>query len=168
MGDPKKQRRKSTRPKHPWRSERILEENELCKKYGLKNKFEIWHAKSVLRSLRQHARILLGRPQDDEEIKKETKQLVGKLNRLGIMKSNSIEDVLALSVEDLLERRLQTLVFRRGLANTAKQARQLITHGNIKVGGKKVNVPSYPVSKDEEDKIQSVTEIKPAKEKKVA
>jgi small subunit ribosomal protein S4 len=155
MGDPRKQRRKYTRPKHPWRSERILAENELCKKYGLKNKTEIWRANSGLRRFRQQARKLLGLP-DDEETKKEAKKLLDKLNKRGIMKSNSLEDVLALTIENILERRLQTLVHRRGLANTIKQARQVIIHGKVKVGGKVVNVPRYPVSKDEEETIQII------------
>jgi small subunit ribosomal protein S4 len=72
------------------------------------------------------------------------------------MKSNSLEDVLALTIENILERRLQTLVHRRGLANTIKQARQVIIHGKVKVGGKVVNVPRYPVSKDEEETIQII------------
>ncbi len=163
MGDPRKQRRNYSRPKHPWKSERIIEENDLSKKYGLKNKAEVWRAKTELKSFRQQARSLLGLNEEDEEVKKETKQLLDKLNNLGIMKSNSLEDVLALTVEDILERRLQTLVHRKGLAYTPKQSRQLIVHGHIKVGGSKINVPKYQVSKVEEETIETLKQITGAK-----
>jgi len=45
----------------------------------------------------------------------------------------------------LLERRLDNLVFRLGLARTRRQARQLVTHGHITVNGQRVNIPSYLV-----------------------
>jgi small subunit ribosomal protein S4 len=64
-----------------------------------------------------------------------------------------LDDVLELDIESILSRRLQTLAYLKGLANTPKQARQLICHGHIAIGGRKVNVPSYLVSKDEEEEI---------------
>lgn len=163
MGDPRKQRKKYTRPTHPWKSERIVEENELCKKYGLKNKAEIWRAKSTLKGFRQQARILLALPEEDEEAKKEIKQLLDKLDRMGVLTAQSLEDVLSLNVEDILGRRLQTLVQSRDIAHTVGQARQFIIHGHVKVGGKVVNVPRYSVSKKQEDSIQLVKQLKVAK-----
>jgi len=151
MGDPRKQRRKYEKPQHPWKSERITQENELCKKYGLKNKREIWKAKSTVGRFRQQARKLLG--SSGEEAEKERKELLDKLNRLGIIETKSMEDVLGLFVENLLERRVQTMVYRKGLANTIKQARQLVIHGHIFAGDNVVNVPGYIVPKDEEDKL---------------
>jgi len=56
-------------------------------------------------------------------------------------------------VEDVLKRRLQTQVFERGLAKSIYHSRQLIVHGHIQVGGKKVNAPSYLVLKEEEETI---------------
>ena len=56
-------------------------------------------------------------------------------------------------MEDILERRLQTLVFQRGLSQSIQQARQLITHGHISIAGKRVSSPSYLVLKEEEDQI---------------
>ncbi|HDH41047.1 MAG TPA: 30S ribosomal protein S4 [Candidatus Altiarchaeales archaeon] len=152
MGDPRKQRRKYEKPQHPWKAERITQESELCKKYGLKNKREIWKAKSIIGRFRQQARKLLG--SSGEEAEKGKKELLDKLNRLGIIESRSIEDVLGLSVEDLLERRMQTMVYRKGFANTIKQARQLVVHGHILIGDNIVNVPGYIVPKDEEDKLR--------------
>lgn len=52
----------------------------------------------------------------------------------------------------LLETRLDNVVFRLGLASSRKEARQLINHGHFLVNGKKVNIPSYLVKK--EDVIQ--------------
>jgi small subunit ribosomal protein S4 len=60
---------------------------------------------------------------------------------------------LDLTLEDILERRLQTLVFQRGLSQTIQQSRQLIAHGHISVNGQKVSSPSYLVFRDEEDNI---------------
>lgn len=151
MGDPKKQRRRYNRPKHPWRLERITEENELCKKYGLKNKSEIWRAKFKLGRIRQQARSLLG--SSGEEVEKEKKELLDKLNRLGVLETRSLDDVLALTIEDLLERRLQTLIYRKGNANTIKQARQLVVHGHALVGDSIISVPGYTVPKNEEEDI---------------
>lgn len=48
-----------------------------------------------------------------------------------------------------LERRLDNAVLRSGLASTRQQARQIVSHGHIKVNGKKINIPSYQVSKDD-------------------
>jgi small subunit ribosomal protein S4 len=47
----------------------------------------------------------------------------------------------------LLETRLDNVVYRAGLARTRRQARQLVSHGHFIVNGKKVNVPSFHVSK---------------------
>ena len=49
-----------------------------------------------------------------------------------------------------LERRLDNVVFRLGLATSRRQARQLVRHGHIQVGGRKVNIPSYEVTVGEE------------------
>jgi len=47
----------------------------------------------------------------------------------------------------LLERRLDNVVYRTGLARTRRQARQLVSHGHFIVNGRKVNIPSFQVSK---------------------
>ncbi len=151
MGDPKKQRRKYKRPQHLWKTERITEESELFKKYGLKNKMEIWRAKSTVGRFRKQARVLLG--SSGEEAEKEKNELVAKLNRLGVLKTKSVEDILALSVSDLLERRLQTMVYRKGLVSTIRQARQFIVHGHVIVGKNIIDAPRYHVLKTEEEQI---------------
>jgi small subunit ribosomal protein S4 len=77
------------------------------------------------------------------------------LGRIGVLsESASIDDILDLEIRDLLERRLQTMVFRRGLAKTLHQARQLVSHGHITVAGRIVSVPGYIVARDEEQKLR--------------
>jgi small subunit ribosomal protein S4 len=81
-------------------------------------------------------------------------QLLNRLHRLGILPDESeLDDVLDMTLEDILGRRLQTLVFQRGLSQSIQQARQLIAHGHISIEGRKVSSPSYLVLKDEEEKI---------------
>ncbi len=155
MGDPKLSRRKYDTPSHPWQGSRIKEENELLKKYGLKNKKELWKAQSLLRNYRRQGRDLLARLRyGDLQAQKEMKALLKKLANLGFLsESATIDDVLALDLERILERRLQTLVYFKGLAYTPKQARQLIVHGHTVVNDRKVTVPGYLVKKHEEGSI---------------
>jgi len=156
MGDPKFSRRKYDTPSHPWQGTRIKEENELLKKYGLKNKRELWKAQSTLRNYRRQARDLLARLRyGDVQAEMEMKDLLQKLANLGLLGSSaSLDDVLALDLEKLLERRLQTLVYLKGLAYTPKQARQLIVHGHTSIMGRKVTVPGYLVKRNEEASIE--------------
>ena len=167
MGDPKKQRRKYDRPRHPWKAERITQETEIAEKYGLVNRKEIWKAKSKTDRFRKGARKFMGSL--DEESEKKKTQLLTRLNKIGLIDSQSLEDVLRLKTEDLLERRLQTIAYRKGLANTIKQARQFIVHGHVQVGDRVVNVPSYIIEKDSEDTIKLKKEMnitKPTEKKK--
>jgi len=91
---------------------------------------------------------------EDVQGKKESEQLIVHLNRLNILPPNSsLDDVLALDIESVLSRRLQTLSYLKGLANTPDQARQLIIHGHIAIGERRVTIPGYMVTKDEEEQI---------------
>jgi len=155
MGKPKFSRKKYDTPNHPWKEERIKAENELIKKYGLKNKREIWKAATALRKYRGQARELLARTaSDDPQAKKEKGQLITHLTRYNILPLNStLDDVLALDTESILARRLQTIAYLKGFANTPHQARQLICHGHISIDGNRITVPGYRVTKEEEGKI---------------
>ena len=145
----RKIKKKFKKPKAPWDKERIEKENELMKKFGLRRKREIWKAESILRSFRRRARDLAARRDKEQE-----KILLDKLYRMGLLEKNaSLDDVLSLTVENILERRLQTLVFKKKLANTPKQARQFITHGHIAVNKRKNVYPSFLVPRELEDKI---------------
>lgn len=153
MGDPKKPRKKWRGPTHPWRKEQLIEEMKLVGEYGLRNKRELWIARSLLRNIRARARELLALPAE-ERIKLE-KPLIEKTYKAGILPSPeaSLDDILSLTVRDVLERRLQTLVYRKGLAKSMYHARQLITHGHIAIGGRRVRSPGYLVSREEEELI---------------
>ncbi|MDR1721662.1 MAG: 30S ribosomal protein S4 [Methanobrevibacter sp.] len=152
MGHPRKSRKKYNTPPHPWNAERIKAENKLMTKYGLKNKKEIWKADTLVRRFSRDARYLLGFSQD--QIIKEKNELLGHLVRIGVLdESANLEDILDLTVEDILRRRLQTVVHQRGFARTAKEARMFVVHGHIAMNGKKVSSPSYMVEKGEEDTI---------------
>ena len=152
MGHPRKARKKYDTPPHPWNAERIKDENKLASKYGLKNKKEIWKAETMVRRYRRDARYLLGL--SSEHTAQERDQLLGHLIKLGILGENAhLENVLDLTVEDVLRRRLQTMVHQRGLSRTAKEARVFVVHGHIAMDGKKIDSPSYMVKRGQEDLI---------------
>jgi len=155
MGQPKFPRKKYATPQHPWKEERIKSERELIKKYGLKNHREVWKAKTHLGRYREHARELLARVgSSDPQIKKESDQLLLHLTRMGILPmGSSLDDVLALETESVLSRRLQTLVYLKGLSSTVDQSRQLINHGHIQIKDHKITIPGYLVKKEEEQTI---------------
>lgn len=149
MGDPRKIKKSYNHPKHPWRIDRIRLENEIQERYGLKNKKEIWKAYFKLGKLRGQARELLSRESGQEKDK-----ILDKLERLGILQQEkTLENVLGLTVENLLDRRLQTIVYRKGLANTIKQSRHIISHGHVKIFGSVVDSPGYIVRKMDEENI---------------
>ena len=156
MGDPKFSRRTYRRPAHPWEGERIKAENELITKYGLKNKRELWKALAILRRFRQRARILQAQIRYGEtQAEKERGELLRRLGRIGLLpiEGATLDDVLALDVEAVLSRRLQTLAFVKGLAYTTRQARQFIVHGHMSLGDRRVTIPGYLVSREEEGSI---------------
>lgn len=147
MGDTRRKRKLFKKPRKPFELERIQEEDKIAEKYGLKNKREIWKANSNVTLLRNRAKALIPKSQEEKE------KFFEKLRKEGYNVSN-ISDVLALKTEDLLERRLQTFVLKKGLANTTRQARQLVVHKYILVQGKMVNSPSFHITKDLENKIK--------------
>ena len=155
MGRPKFPRKKYDSPFHPWKEDRIKSERELKRKYGLKNNREVWKAKTFLKKYRGQARELSAKiGGKDPQVKKESDQLLLHLTKMSILPAgSSLDGVLALETESMLSRRLQTLVYHRGLANTVDHARQLISHGHIAIGGRKITIPGYMVTKDEESKI---------------
>ncbi|HKZ63158.1 MAG TPA: 30S ribosomal protein S4 [Thermoplasmata archaeon] len=156
MGDPKFPRRKYDRPSHPWDGERIKAENELLNKYGLKNKKELWRAQSFLSHIRARARELQALVRyGNKQAEKERDELIARLGRLGLLpvEGATLDDVLALDVEAVLSRRLQTMVYVKGLSFNPRQARQFIVHGHLAVGGRAVRAPGRLVSRAEEASI---------------
>lgn len=153
MGDPKKPRKKYETPRKPWDAARLQEELRLIGEYGLRNKRELWKYQTMLSKFRHRARTLLALPPEERE--REARILIEKLYDMGILpKDADLDRILDLKVEDLLDRRLQTLVYKLGLAKTIIQARQMIVHGHIAVGDKIVRIPSYMVMRGEEELIR--------------
>lgn len=156
MGDPKFSRKSYNAPSHPWEGERIKSEQLVVNEFGLKNKSEVWKAQSVLRSYRKQSRELQARlRREDSQARIEADNLLDKCTRIGLlpMSGGDLNDILILSERDILSRRLQTIVYEKGLANTIKQARQMINHGHIFLNGHKVTVPGYIVLRSEEPTI---------------
>lgn len=152
----KRKHKTYSRPKRPFDKTRIDEEGKIKKDFGLKNKKEIWKANAKIKSIREKAKQLIKAPAEEQ------KALFDRLQKIGL-KVNSISDVLALDTENYLERRLQTIVTRKKLANTMKSARQRITHRKILIDGKVVNKPSYIVPVKLEGKITIKKEKKKPK-----
>ena len=118
---------------------------------------EIWKAKSQLRRHRRQAMRLIGMVDTTEGhgMREKDDDLLRSLHHKGLIsKEASLDDILSLNAEDILNRRLQAQVYYKGLACSLKQARQLVTHGHICIGEQKVTIPSYPVNRDEEEVIQ--------------
>ncbi|MEM2932804.1 MAG: 30S ribosomal protein S4 [Candidatus Pacearchaeota archaeon] len=144
----RKFRNRYIKPKKLWSKARLSEEKEIKKRYGLKNMREIWRAEYKVKKIRQMAKKLITASPEAQ------KEFISKLASYGFIKNDAlIDDVLALDKTKILDRRLQTIVYKLGLANTIKHARQLITHGHVYLSEKRVNTPGYIVKIDEEDKI---------------
>ena len=152
MGDPKKQKKKYETPRFPWRSDMLGDELRLLGEYGLRSKKELGRHRTMLSKFRGTARSLLS--MSAAERAKPEAQFLGRLKRLGILSEDAaLDNVLDLAMEELLERRLQTLVLRKGLSTTMAQSRQLITHGHISIEGRKMFSPSYLVPREKETEI---------------
>jgi small subunit ribosomal protein S4 len=121
----------------------------------LKNMREIWKAKSQLRRHRRQAMRLIGMVDTTEPHgKREMEDMLRSLHNKGLISSEAtLDDILLLGTEDILNRRLQAQVYYKGLAISMKQARQFVTHGKIVIGNQKVTIPSYPLSRDEEENL---------------
>ncbi|MDR2866337.1 MAG: 30S ribosomal protein S4 [Methanomassiliicoccaceae archaeon] len=157
MGDPKFPRRSYNTPSHPWQGERIKAEADIVRQYGLKNKTEVWKAQTILRNFRRQSRELQARVRTGEsQARMEADNLLTKCARIGVLpvEGASLNDILTLTDVKILERRLQTIVYRKGLTNSMKQARQMIVHGHIYMNGHRVTVPGYIVTRPEESSIE--------------
>ena len=153
MGDPKKSRKRWQGPRHPWKKDTLGKELSLLGKYGLRNKRELWRANSVIKSYRNQASAILALEESERAVKE--KDLIKKLSKLGLLNEEAVLDnVLGLSVDEILERRLQTILLKLNIAKTPYQARQLIVHWHVSIGDRRVSAPGYLVSRDEESQIR--------------
>ncbi len=157
MGSPKRKRKKYDRPSAMWNKQRIEEEHKLRDDYGLKNLGELWKATSEIRRIRRHIREVLSGNLGDAV----GRDVVARLARQGIVgEGATFDDILVIKPATLLERRLQTIVYRKGMAKTLKQSRQLIAHGFIAINGKRVKSPGYIVKKGDEGALSYYKPIK--------
>jgi len=151
-----RKKKQYSRPRKLYNKTRIEEENGLIKKYGLKNKREIWKADSAISRIRNQAKGLITASKEKQDV------LLNKLNKIGF-KVEKIADVLSLNKENWLKRRLQTFLVEKNMAKP-KEARQLIAHKHVFVNGRIINIPSYVVKIEDEDKINVIRRIKAEKQ----
>ena len=152
MGDPKKSRKQYSRPRSPWRADQLAQELYLLGTFGLRNKRELWKAQTQLSGVRKQARTLLAATQVVRQ--REERKLLDSLRRKGLIgEGATLDDILSLTVEDMLTRRLQTMVFKKGMALSPLHSRQLIVHGHVSVGGRVITVPGYEVGGVEEGTV---------------
>ena len=117
----------------------------------------MWKAQTKVANFRNQARTLLALTLEDRQEKESL--LLSFLNRLGLTSTASLDDILNLKIEDILERRLQTIVMRKMGIKSPFQARQVVIHGHVSIGNRKVNLPGYLVKKEDELKILVHVEV---------
>ncbi|EHK97078.1 Alpha-L RNA-binding motif [Glarea lozoyensis ATCC 20868] len=160
-------------PRRPFESARLDAELKLVGEYGLRNKREVWRVQLTLSKIRRAARYgyndrnarewksltpasqLLTLDEKDPKRLFEGNALIRRLVRVGVLDESrmKLDYVLALKIEDFLERRLQTCVYKLGLAKSIHHARVLIRQRHIRVGKQIVNVPSFVVRLDSQKHI---------------
>jgi small subunit ribosomal protein S4 len=159
MGDPKYPRKVWRKPKRPLNYELKMDELKTLGTFGLRTKRELWKAHTELSRVRQQARSLLSLRQEVRAEKEPI--LMNSLARIGLVSSDAtLDDVLNLNATDLLSRRLQTIVTKKLGFKTPYQARQAVIHGHIMIGERKVDIPSYTVTVEEEDSVHFSPESK--------
>src|SRR3989338_5232001 len=153
MGDPKQFRKKYNTPRHPWVRANIESEKIVTRDYGLVKKKEIHIANSFIKKYRDIAKRLIA-TRTIPQAQKEKEQILNKLQELGLLPAGAeLEQILGLELKDVLSRRLQSVVYRKGLARSMKQARQFITHRHVMVNDQEISSPSYLVTLAEEGAV---------------
>src|SRR3989344_7821258 len=153
MGDPKQLRKKYNTPRHPWIRATIESERVVVKDFGLVKKKEIHQANSFLKKYKDIAKRLIA-TRTLAQAQKEKEQIMGKLQQLGLLPTGAeLDHILGLELKDVLNRRLQSVVYRKGLSHSMKQSREFITHRHIMVGDEEISSPSYLVSLEEEGTV---------------
>ena len=143
------------KPRRPFEKERLDAELKIVGEFGLRNKRELWRVQFALNKLRNAARVLLTLDEKDPKRIFEGEAIMRRMRNYGLLDEtkDSLDYVLALGPEQFLERRLQTLVFKLGLAKSVHHARVLIRQRHIRVGKQIVNVPSFLVRTDSQKHI---------------
>ncbi len=157
MGAPRRNRTKFDKPKDIWNLQRINSDNALKNEYALKNMKELWKVQSNISRVRGNVRLLLSGSAPNKAMESD---IIASLSKYGIVSNTAkLDDLLDLKVNSFLERRLQSIVFRKGMARSMRQARQLITHGFISVNGKKASRPGRMLTSEEEQHVSYYRQI---------
>lgn len=137
----------SKTPRKPFDKDRLLAELKIVGAYGLRNKREVWRVQLTLAKLRKAARELLTLPENDPRRTFEGDALIRRIVKLGLLKEGErkLDYVLGLTLDQFMERRLQTVVVQKNLAKSVHHARVLIRQRHIAVGKQMVNIPSFMV-----------------------
>merc|ERR1711896_45934 len=130
-------------------------EMKIVGEYGLKNKREVWRAQYALAKIRTAARTLLTLDEKNEQRIFAGEALLRRMTRLGLLleSEKKLDFVLGLTSAKIMERRLQTKVFKLGLAKSIHHARCLIRQRHIRVGKQICNIPSFVVRLDSEKHV---------------
>src|SRR3989344_5496220 len=152
MGDIKKFKKKYFTKPHPWNKKAIEEEAKLMQEFGFKNKREILIAATFLKKYKDLAKKLTATK--TVQAGKEKQLIIIKLQKYGILPLGAeLDQILALELKDVLNRRVQSIVYRKGFAKTIKQARQFIVHRHISIDNKEITAPAHFLTLEEEGKI---------------
>jgi small subunit ribosomal protein S4 len=154
MGAPIKHRKKFVSHKKRWDKQTIVDEAVLVKDYALKNKREVRKVELLISKLKGIAKEL----NRTEETKNsdQAKHFIESLKIKGFLpnEATSLDEVLDITLRDILERRLSNVLYKKGMAKTPSQARQFIVHRHVKVNGQVVSSPSYSVTLTEESSVE--------------
>ena len=121
-------------PRRPYEKARLDQELKIIGQYGLRNKREVWRVRYMSAKIRKAARELLTLDEKHPKRLFEGNAILRRLVRIGVLDESrmKLDYVLGLKLEDFLERRLQTQVFKLGLAKSIHHARVLIRQRHIR------------------------------------
>lgn len=124
----------SKTPRRPYEKERLDNEMKIVGEFGLKNKREVWRVQVMLAKMRKNARDLLTLDEKNPKRIFEGAALLRRCARLGLLDEDKreLDYVLAIKTQDIMARRLQTLVFKQNLAKSFHHARVLIRQRHIR------------------------------------
>ena len=137
----------SKTPRKPFDKDRLINELKIVGEYGLRNKREVWRVSLTLAKLRKAARELLTLDDRDPRRLFEGDALIRRMVKLGLLKEEErkLDFILGLTIDQFLQRRLQTVVATKNLAKSVHHARVLIRQRHIAVGKQMVNIPAFMV-----------------------
>lgn len=156
MGLPIRHKTKAVSHKKKWDKNTIVSEAVFVTDYALKNKKEIRKAEALVSKLKTIAKNF--NKTTETKTSAGAVQFVDKLKTQGYLnvEATSLDEVLEITLRELFERRLSSVVYKAGLAKTPGQARQFVVHGHVAVNGQIVTAPSYPVSVKDAETIAFV------------